>query len=97
MTTDYIKLIREHLDKLHTEWENDEENDGHHKSNEGWVGYSVSLANWFESVDYANEPPEIYDVQVYSYLFGPNRLHEFKTPKEAWEHVKDWQYQQEDE
>lgn len=83
--------IRKHLYDLHTEW-SQKDNDGHHKSNEGWVGYSVSYPNWFEAYDYLNDEPEIYEVQVYSYLFGPHRLHEFSNLQEAWDEVKTWRY-----
>lgn len=86
----YIQKIRSHLKDLHEAWQNDPDSDGHCKSNEGWVGYSVSYPNWFEAGDYLKDEPEIYAVQVYSYLFGPRRLHDFDTAKEAWETVKEW-------
>lgn len=81
--------IRHHLWMLHKEWE-ESDNDGHHKPNEGWVGYSAAYPNWFEADDYLSDLPEIYDVEVYSYLFGPHRLHQFKNLKEAWNTVKKW-------
>jgi len=94
--TQYIEKIRKHLYQLHRSWLDDPNHDGHHKSNEGWVGYSVSYPNWFEAADYLTDEPEIYEVQVYSYLFGPHRLHEFETAKEAWEEVKNWKYYYDD-
>lgn len=89
--------IRKRLYDLHKAWSND--GGGHHKSNEGWVGYSVSYPNWFENespIDYLHTEPEIYDIQVYSYLFGPHRLHDFKTLQEAWDEVKSWEYLKEE-
>lgn len=85
-----LAKLREHLYKLHTAWANDPNDDGHHKSNEGYIGLYLAYPNWFEADDYLNDEPEVYQVEVYSYLFGPHRLHEFKTLKEAWEEVSKW-------
>ena len=91
--TELLQKIRKHLYDLHTAWDNDPNSDGYCKSNEGWVGYSVSHPNWFDADDYLKGEPEIYDVQVYSYLFGPHRLHEYNTLQEAWDDVRDWKYE----
>lgn len=85
--------IRKHLHDLHKAWVAD--GGGHHKSNEGWVGFSVSYPNWFEAdspIDYLDANPEVYAVQVYSYLFGPHRLHEFDDLLDAWMEVQTWGY-----
>lgn len=84
----HLILIRKHLYDLHKGWSDN--GGGHHKSNEGWIGYSVSYPNWFEASDYLKENPEVYEVQVYSYLFGPHRLHEYPNLAEAWNDVKNW-------
>lgn len=88
---EYLRLIREHLATLHTEWENDPIADGHHKSSEGTVEIHFIYPNWFEANDYLKDEPEV-SVSVYSYLFGPNRMHDFDTLEEAWETVKEWEY-----
>jgi len=91
-----LKLLREirlHLFRLHDNWAKDPNNDGHHKSNEGYVGYSVGYPNWFEAENYLNDKPEVFSVEVYSYLFGPHRLHQFRTLQEAWQEVKTWEYE----
>ena len=87
-----LKKIRRHLFDLHTAWSNDPNEDGHHKSNEGYVGLSLAYPNWFEADDYLKDEPEVWQVEVYSYLFGPHRLHEFKSLREAWEAVREWSY-----
>ena len=90
-----LDRIRSRLYDLHTAYF-ERENDGHHKSNEGWVGYSVSYPNWFDTDDYLGAEPEIYEVQVYSYLFGPHRLHTFKSLGEAWDEVNTWRLPEDD-
>lgn len=90
---DRLAEIRAHLGKLHEDWRNDPESDGHCKSNEGYVGLLYRLKNWHESVDkddYVNAKPELSMVEVYSYLFGPNRLHTFDTIEEAHKEVMTW-------
>lgn len=87
-----LQRIRVHLYNLHTEWSSDPNIDGHHKSNEGYVGVFLSYPNWFEADDYLNDTPQV-SCEVYSYLFGPHRLHQFKTLEEAWSEVKTWGYE----
>lgn len=87
--------IRLHLFDLHTKWENDPACDGHHKSNEGYVGLILSYPNWFEAEDYLTDEPEV-GCEVYSYLFGPHRLHSFRTLQEAWDEVQTWSYELEE-
>lgn len=91
-----LAKIRMHLYDLHTEWANDKNTDGHHKSNEGYIGLSLAYPNWFEAESYLIDEPEVYDVEVYSYLFGSGRLHRYKSLEEAWLEVKDWKYTQEE-
>lgn len=86
---EYLKKIREHLYKLHKEWSEDKNSDGAHKSNEGYIGVTLNYPNWFEADDYLNDKPTV-SCEVYSYLFGPNRLHTFDSLEEAWNEVKKW-------
>lgn len=94
--TDLLRKIRTHLYDLHSKWSQDKNSDHHCKSNEGYVGYSVAYPNWFEADEYISDEPDIYGVEIYSYLFGTGRLHEFKNLREAWETVKTWKYKSED-
>jgi len=87
--------IRLHLKGLHTKWENDPNRDGHCKSNEGYVGVVMSYPNWFEDKDYMTDEPDI-SCEVYSYLFGPSRLHHFDSLQEAWDEVQTWTYELEE-
>lgn len=87
------KKIREHLAQLHVDYFNDSNSCGHHKSNEGYVGILYRGDNWFEAEtteDYINKIPKISMVEVYSYLFGPNRLHTYSSLERAWEDVRTW-------
>lgn len=86
-----IRQIRQHLFDLHTAWNNDPLMDGHHKSNEGYVGVILSYPNWFEATDYLTDAPHV-GIEVYSYLFGPHRLHEFDTVDAALKEVLTWRY-----
>ena len=89
------RKIRTHLGNLHQKWKDDPEQDEHCKSNEGYVGILFRGNNWFESSSldkYINDTPEISMVEVYSYLFGPSRLHTYSSLQEAWEAVKEWKY-----
>jgi len=90
-TQDKIREIREHLFKLHDAWARCPFEDGHHKSNEGYVGVVLSFPNWFEQTDYLTDDPNV-SIEVYSYLFGPHRLHQYKTVDEALTAVKSWSY-----
>lgn len=86
--------IRRHLGELHHNWQNDPECDGHCKMNEGMVGVYFRYPNWSES-DYKKDAytlakPELAMVEVYSYLFGPTRLHTFNSISEAHEAVMNW-------
>lgn len=89
-----LAKIRKHLFDLHTKWANDPNADGHHKSNEGYVGVILHYPNWWKAEDYLNGEPEVL-CEVYSYLFGPNRLHKFNSMEEAWEEVSKWSYENE--
>lgn len=87
-----LRKIRYHLHKLHMKWSMDPNSDGHCKSNEGYIGLFLHYHNWFETEDYLNSEPEV-SCEIYSYLFGPMRLHEFNSLEEAWEEVKEWKYE----
>ncbi len=85
--------MRVHLGDLHQKWRDDPEYDGYCKSNEGYVGLLYRLKNWHESEskeDYINAKPELSTVEVYSYLFGPHRLHTFDTIEQAHKEVMSW-------
>lgn len=88
------RQIREHLGKLHKDWQEDPDCDGHCKINEGYVGILWRGDNWFETGSdydtYVKHEPQISRVEVYSYLFGPYRLHSFGSLEEAWDEVKTW-------
>jgi hypothetical protein len=90
-----LKEMRVHLGELHQKWR-DEVNaggDGHCKSNEGYVGLLYRLPNWHECAtkeEYVNAQPKLSMVEVYSYLFGPNRLHTFETIEAAHLEVMSW-------
>ena len=88
-----LRRIRLHLYELHYKWQNDPNKDGHHKSNEGYIGLQLGYPNWFEADDYLKDKPEVFGVEVYSYLFGPHSLHQFRTLEEAWTEVKTWKYE----
>lgn len=87
-----LQLIREHLADLHDRWQNSPDSD-HHKMSEGYVGVTLNYPNWFEGgankKDYTSAMPEI-TVQVYSYLFGPHRMHDFGSLDEALKEVLTW-------
>lgn len=63
------------------------ETDGHCKSDEGYV--AVNYGNYFTR---NGETPalNIAGVQVYSYVFGPNRMHHFDSIDEALQAVREW-------
>lgn len=58
--------------------------DGHCKSSEGHV--SVSFDNSFRRMDGTNK----LTVEVYSYVLGPHRSHDFDSVDEALEAVREW-------
>jgi hypothetical protein len=90
-----IKELRTLLYNLHKAWGDDQNKNGHCKSNEGYVGVTLNYPNWFETKDYLNAEPTV-TVQVYSYLFGPSRIHDFNSLDEAIAEVKTWSYTPED-
>lgn len=60
--------------------------DGHCKSSEGHI--ALNFPNFFERKDGAGL--EVKSVEIYSYVFGPNRLHFFSSTAEALGAVKKW-------
>lgn len=90
--------IRNHLAELHDKWEKDELKDGHCKSSEGSIELVASYPNWFDSESnkekYLSAKPKI-GISVYSYLFGPNRTHTYYSLEDAWNNIKEWDYQPE--
>ena len=89
-----LAKIRKHLFELHSLWSTDPNSDDHHKSSEGYIGVILTYPNWFEADDYLKDEPEA-SCEVYSYLFGPHRLHQYGSLEEAWEAVKTWKYERE--
>lgn len=87
-----LQKIREHLFKLHKAWSEDPNSDGHCKSSEGYIGITLNYPNWFEAKDYLKDEPQI-TVSVYSYLFGPHRMHDFNSLESAWKEVQTWEYE----
>ena len=83
-----LQQLRKILFDMHTEHFNSD-HDGHHKSQEGLIEITYIYPNWFEAEDYMNDEPEMM-VSVYSYLFGPNRMHDFNSLDEAIEEVRSW-------
>ena len=86
--------MREHLADLHEKYFNEPESFGH-KSNEGYIGLLYRLPNWFEvgsKQEYIDATPKLSMIEVYSYLFGPSRLHQFETVDEAFREVMSWTY-----
>lgn len=84
----FFKEIRVMLNEMHIKWR--KEGDGHCKSCEGQIELYLHFPNWFESDDYINDMPDFVSCTVYSYLFGPSRLHEFESLEEAYHEVKQW-------
>ncbi len=90
------KLIkmRKHLGLLHKKWQEEPDYDGHSKSNEGSILLLYRWDNWFEcesdAYKYIKSKPKLYMIEVYSYLFGPHRLHTFYTVDEAYNEVMTW-------
>ncbi|MDT0442341.1 hypothetical protein [Streptomyces johnsoniae] len=60
--------------------------DGYCKSSEGYMG--LHFNNYFDRQD--GEPLRIKGVDVYSYVLGPHRMHNFKSLSEALEAVRKW-------
>lgn len=60
--------------------------DGHCKSSEGHI--ALNLSNYFERKNGADL--SIKSIEVYSYIFGPNRNHFFMSTAEALKVVKAW-------
>jgi len=60
-----------------------ENSDGYSKSSEGWV--EVGFGNYWERQK-RNAPT----CDVYSYVFGPNRMHYFDTIRDALIAVRGW-------
>lgn len=61
--------------------------EGHCKSSEGHI--SIEYGNYWDRSDNPDEVP-IKSVNVYSYVFGPDRHNEYDTLDEALETVRGW-------
>lgn len=62
--------------------------ESHCKSSEGYVSLKVSFGTSWERFDGPVKPA--YEVEVYSYVLGPHRMHTFDYPEDALEAVKEW-------
>ncbi|MFE8916831.1 hypothetical protein [Streptomyces globisporus] len=60
--------------------------DGYCKSSEGHI--ALNFNHYFERRD--GEAPGIKSVEIYSYVFGPSRLHTFASTADALGVVKVW-------
>lgn len=60
--------------------------DGYCKSSEGHI--ALSFNHYFERRD--GKAPGVKSVEIYSYVFGPNRTHDFLSTAEALKVVKAW-------
>ena len=85
---EYLQEIRRMLNGMHKKWWGSPECNGH-KSAEGTIEIHLCYPNWFEAKDYEKDEPVVM-CSVYSYLFGPNRMHDFSSLQEAYENVKGW-------
>ena len=76
---DIFKKIRIILGGLHQEWESAIKHgadEGYGKNSEGYI--EVRYPSWHqcdELEDYVF--PRAYGISIYSYLFGPRRMHDF--------------------
>lgn len=79
-----LEEIRRLLDEAYDHYFTN--SDGYCKSSEGYI--SLGFNNFF---DRANEEPfKLKNVEIYSYVFGPNRANYFDSTAEALETVKQW-------
>jgi len=83
-----VGQLRRELFDLYDRYFNSELNDGYHKSSEGRV--SIVYPHYFEE----QWPPA---VEIYSYVFGEGRNHYFDTIDDAFETVKKWRRDLEEE
>lgn len=64
-----------------------ETSDGHCKSSEGHI--SVHFGNFWDRTDRSGYL-EVTGVEVYSYVLGPSRVHDFPSTSAALEAVRKW-------
>lgn len=67
-----------------------EHSDGHCKSSEGYVG--LQFNNYHDRR--AGDPLKIVGVEIYSYVLGPHRSHEFTSTEQALATVREWHAKQ---
>ncbi|GAA1064702.1 hypothetical protein [Streptomyces asiaticus] len=80
-----LEELQRLLDEAYTHYF-DNDDVGHCKSSEGYIG--LHFTNYFDRRD--GEPFGINSVEVYSYVLGPHRMHQFDTTAEALEAVREW-------
>lgn len=78
-----LKLIQTLMDEAYTHYF--ENSDGYCKSSEGAV--TVGFGTFFDRRD--GDPSGKY-VEIYSYVFGPNRLNTYPSVDEALKAVTGW-------
>lgn len=67
--------------------------EGHCKSSEGYVSIEISFGTSWDRFDAAEKGKTVkpkYNVNVYSYVLGPHRSHDFDYPEDALEAVREW-------
>lgn len=64
--------------------------DGYHKASEGYV--EVGYPRYFDFAEYPDGAAK--RVSIYSYVLGPQRMHEFADFDEALAEVKKWHAEQ---
>jgi hypothetical protein len=65
-----------------------EDPDRYGKASEGWIRIDLPPYFW---IDYNDRRPEI---EIYSYVLGPSRMHSFANIDDALEAVKYWHKQE---
>lgn len=90
-----IQEIRKHLANLHELWEEDKDKPSG-KYCEGAITINIKFKDWFESnqnkKEYLADNNYSISIEIYSYLFGPSRLHTFNSIEEAHKEVLNWKY-----
>lgn len=79
-----LKEIRRLLDEAYDHYF--KFSDGYCKSSEGYIG--LHFNHYFDRRD--GQVAGIRDVEIYSYVFGPSRTHNFASTAAALKTVKQW-------
>ncbi len=79
-----VKEIQRLIDEAYDHYF--EHSDGYCKPSEGWV--SLDFGNYWHRKQENAKP--VAEIQIYSYVFGPQRTHDFATTGEALDTVREW-------